>query len=75
MVASFGSIIRLDTISLRIAPNQQSSSAVLIPSQQRVPKGEKIRKQTIRKREAKINKYSNPKQRSIRRKEANKSKS
>ena len=73
-LASFGSLIRLDTISLGIAPNQQSSSAVLIPSQQRVPKGEKIRKQTIRKREAKINKYSNPKQRSVRRKKANKSK-
>src|SRR5215208_2654596 len=70
-LASFGSLIRLDTISLGIAPNQQSSSAVLIPSQQRVPKGEKIRKQTIRKREAKINKYSNPKQRSVRRKKAN----
>src|SRR5215212_5398987 len=61
-LASFGSLIRLDTISLGIAPNQQSSSsAVLIPSQQRVPKGKKIRKQTIRKREAKINKYSKPK--------------
>src|SRR5215213_5591828 len=71
-LASFGSLIRLDTISLGIAPNQQSSSAVLIPSQQRVPKGEKIRKQTIRKREAKINKYSNPKQRSVRRKKESK---
>jgi hypothetical protein len=59
-LASFGSLIRLDAISLGIAPNQQSS-AVLKPSQQRVPKGEKIRKQTIRKREAKINKYSKPK--------------
>src|SRR5215213_5479149 len=71
-LASFGSLIRLDTISLGIAPNQQSSSAVLIPSQQRVPKGEKIRKQTIKKREAKINKYSNPKQRSVRRKKESK---
>jgi hypothetical protein len=59
-LASFGSLIRLDTISLGLAPNQQSS-AVLTPSQSRVPKGEKIRKQTIRKREAKINKYNKPK--------------
>ena len=59
-LASFGSLLRLDTISLGIAPNQQSS-AVLTPSQRRVPKGEKIRKQMIRKREAKINKYSKPK--------------
>ena len=42
-------------------PNQQSSSTVLTRSQRRVPKGEKIRKQTIRKREAKIDRYSRPK--------------
>jgi hypothetical protein len=40
-LASFGSLIRLDTISLGIDPDQQSS-AVLTPSQQRVAKGEKI---------------------------------
>ena len=37
-LASFGSLIRLDAISLGIAQNQQSF-AVLTPSQQRVPEG------------------------------------
>jgi len=33
-----------------------------IPSQKGVPKGEKIRKQTIRKREAKLERYNRPKE-------------
>ncbi|HJU59546.1 MAG TPA: hypothetical protein VJ583_07330, partial [Nitrososphaeraceae archaeon] len=32
-----------------------------IPSQQRVPKGEKIRKEEMREREAKFDKYNRPK--------------
>ena len=59
-LASFGSLIRLDTISLGMFPNQQSS-AVLTPSQQRVPKGEKIRKEDEREREAKFDEYNRPK--------------
>jgi hypothetical protein len=60
-LASFGSLIRLDAISLGIAPTQQQESAVITPSQKRVPQGKKIRKQTIREREAKIDRYSRPK--------------
>ena len=43
-------MIRLDAISLGLALNQQSST-VLTPSQQRVPEGEKIRKQDMREKE------------------------
>src|SRR5215204_3373957 len=60
-LASFGSLLRLDAISLGVFPTQQQESAVITPSQKRVPQGKKIRKQTIRKREAKIDKYSRPK--------------
>src|SRR5215208_4410942 len=60
-LASFGSLIRLDAISIGIFPGQQQESTVITPSQKRVPQGEKIRKQTIRKREAKIDRYSRPK--------------
>lgn len=60
-LASFGSLLRLDAISLGLFPTQQQKSAVITPSQKRVPQGKKIRKQTIRKREAKIDKYSRPK--------------
>jgi hypothetical protein len=59
-LASFGSLLRLDAISLGIAPNQQSF-AVLTPSQQRVPEGEKIRKEDMREREAKFDEYNKPK--------------
>jgi hypothetical protein len=59
-LASFGSLIRLDAISLGIAQNQQSF-AVLTPSQQRVPEGEKIRKEDEREREAKLDEYNRPK--------------
>src|ERR671918_486490 len=60
-LASFGSLIRLDAISLGIFPTQQQESAVITPSQKRVPQGKKIRKQMIKKREAKIDRYSRPK--------------
>lgn len=59
-LASFGSLLRLDAISLGIFPEQQES-AVITPSQKRVPLGEKLRKQTIRKREAKIERHGKPK--------------
>ena len=59
-LASFGSLLRLDAISLGISPEQQES-AVITPSRKRVPKGKKIRKRTIREREAKIERHSKPK--------------
>jgi hypothetical protein len=60
-LASFGSLLRIDAISLGMFPTQQQKSTVITPSQKRVPQGKKIRKQTIREREAKINRYSKPK--------------
>ena len=59
-LASFGSLLRLDAFSLGISPEQQES-AVITPSQRRVPQGKKLRKQTIKKREAKIERHSKPK--------------
>ena len=58
-LASHGSLIRLDSISLGLYPEQQQSS-VIIPSQKRVPEGEKIRKETEREREEKFDKYNRP---------------
>jgi hypothetical protein len=60
-LASFGSLLRLDAISLGLFPTQQQESAVITPSQKRVPQGKKLENKTIRKREAKIDKYSRPK--------------
>jgi hypothetical protein len=59
-LASHGSLIRLDAISLGLSP-EQTQQAVITPSQKRVPQGEKIRKQTMRKREARLEKYNRPK--------------
>jgi hypothetical protein len=59
-LASHGSLIRLDAISLGLTP-EQTEQAVVTPSQRRVPRGEKIRKQKMRKREAKLEKYNRPK--------------
>jgi hypothetical protein len=59
-LASFGSLIRLDSFSLGLYPAQQEP-AVIKPSQERVPKGEKLRKQKIRQREKKLDKYNRPK--------------
>lgn len=59
-LASCGSLLRLDAISLGIFPEQQGP-AVITPSQNRVPRGEKIRKLTIKKRESKIDRRSKPK--------------
>src|SRR5918992_1832719 len=58
-LASHGSLIRLDAISLGLAPEQQESS-VITPSQKRVPEGERIRKETEREREEKFDKYNRP---------------
>src|SRR5215208_2030200 len=58
-LASHGSLIRLDAISLGLAP-EQTEQAVIIPSQKRVPEGEKIRKETEREREEKFDKYNRP---------------
>jgi hypothetical protein len=59
-LASHGSLIRLDAISLGLYPDQQESS-VITPSQKRVPEGEKIRKETEREREEKFDRYNRPK--------------
>jgi hypothetical protein len=58
-LASHGSLIRLDAISLGLYPEQQESS-VITPSQKRVPEGERIRKETEREREEKFDKYNRP---------------
>ena len=68
-LASFGSVLRLDAISLGMFPTQQQS-AVITPSQKRVPQGKKIRKQTIREREAKIDRYSRPKREKSKKRES-----
>jgi hypothetical protein len=59
-LASHGSLLRLDAVSLGLAPGQ-TEPAVITPSRRRVPEGEKIRKKAIREREAKIEKFSRPK--------------
>jgi hypothetical protein len=59
-LTSFGSIVRFDAVSLGSSPNQKKPSTN-IPSQERVPEGEKVRKEEIREREAKFDKYNRPK--------------
>src|ERR671933_2321343 len=59
-LASFGSIIRLDSISLGLYP-EQKEPAIIKPSQECVPEGEKIRKEEMRQREEKFDKYNRPK--------------
>lgn len=58
-LASHGSLLRLDAISLGLSPQQQGSS-VMTPSQNRVPQGEKLRRQEMREREAKLDRHSRP---------------
>ena len=60
-LASHGSILRLDAISLGLSLDQQQESSVITPSQKRVPEGEKIRKQDMAEREAKFDKYNKQK--------------
>src|SRR5919109_4931496 len=59
-LASFGSLLRLDVISLGVYP-EQKEPVVITPSQQRVPEGEKLRKESIREREEKFDEYNRPK--------------
>lgn len=59
-LASHGSLLRFDAVSLGLSPDQ-TEPAVVTPSQKRVPEGEKIRKMAMREREAKIDKHSRPK--------------
>ena len=59
-LSSFGSIIRFDAVSTGVSPNQHKPSGS-IPSQQRVPEGEKIRKEDMKEREEKFDKYNRPK--------------
>ena len=58
-LASFGSIIRLDAVSAGISPNQQKPITIT-PSQERVPEGERIRKEEMKEREQKFDKYNRP---------------
>jgi hypothetical protein len=60
MARSVSGKIRLDSISLGLYPNQKEP-AVIKPSQERVPEGEKLRKEQIREREEKFDKYNRPK--------------
>jgi hypothetical protein len=59
-LSSFGSIVRFDAVSTGISPNQHKPSGS-IPSQQRVPEGQKIRKEEMKEREEKFDKYNRPK--------------
>lgn len=58
-LASHGSLLRLDAISLGLALDQKEPS-IILPSQKRVPEGEKIRKQAMRERESKLDKHNRP---------------
>ena len=58
-LSSFGSFLRLDVISLAGFP-EQKEPIVVAPSQQRVPEGEKLRKEEIRERESKFDEYNRP---------------
>jgi hypothetical protein len=49
-LASFGSIIRLDSISLGLYP-EQKEPAIIKPSQECVPEGEKLRRDETKRRE------------------------
>jgi hypothetical protein len=60
-LSSFGSVIRFDAVSVGTSPNQQRSSTIK-PSQERVPEGEKIRKEEMKEREEKFDKYNRPKE-------------
>ena len=59
-LSSFGSIVRFDAVSTSISPNQKKPSTN-IPSQERVPEGEKIRQEEMRERGEKFDKYNRPK--------------
>jgi hypothetical protein len=50
----------MDAVCLGLSMNQRGSN-VITPSQKRVPQGEKIRRQAMRAREAKLEKYKGQK--------------
>lgn len=60
-LSSFGSLIRFDALSLGLTPSQDKSS-IIVPSQERVPPGEKMRKEEMKEREERFNEYNRPKQ-------------
>src|SRR5215204_1562432 len=68
-LSSFGSIIRFDAVSIGLSPNQKKPSTN-IPSQERVPEGEKIRKEEMRESEEKFDKYNRPKEERAREQES-----
>src|SRR5205085_5421758 len=59
-LASFGSLVRLDSLSLGLSPDQKDP-AVITPSQKRVPEGERLRKEKIKEREEKFDQHNRPK--------------
>jgi len=59
-LASHASILRLKSVAVGFSLDQKTS-IVIIPSQKRVQKGEKLRKKAIRKRQANLEKYKRPK--------------
>lgn len=59
-LASHGSVLRLDAIAHGLSMDQRGSN-IITPSQKRVAPGKKLRKQAIRKREAKLERYNRPK--------------
>jgi hypothetical protein len=54
-LSSFGSIVRFDAVTIGVSPNLQKPSTIT-PGQERVPEGEKIRQEEIRKREEEFDK-------------------
>jgi hypothetical protein len=58
-LASFWSLLRLEVICLGVYP-EQKEPVVITPSQQRVPKGEKLRKESMSEWEAKFDVYNRP---------------
>jgi hypothetical protein len=67
-LASHASILRLKSVAVGFSLDQKTS-IVIIPSQKRVQKGEKLRKKAIRKRQANLEKYKRPKGERRRKKE------
>jgi hypothetical protein len=53
-LAYHGSVLRIDALCSGLSMDQRAGSSTIMPSQKRVPKGEKLRKRAIRKRESKL---------------------
>lgn len=60
-LSSFGSLIRFDALSLGLTPSQDRSS-IIVPSQKRVPSGERLRNEEMRGREEQSYRYNMPEQ-------------